>query len=300
MTEEKQNIGTSVALGFFDGLHIGHQKVLDNALKAAESLSLRSAVLLFDVHPREFITGQKVLRLLSDGREEQMLKRMGFEIYRLSFADVRELSPKEFFEDILLKKLGAKSLSCGFNYSFGKNGKGNSQTLMTLCKNRSIDCSVAPEVKINGETVSSSAIKESLLSGDVQKAALMLGRNHSITGKVIHGDSRGRTLGFPTINQEADPNLICPKYGVYESRVTINGKAYACITNIGIRPTFKLKSPIAETNIINFSGDLYGKDIETELVRYLRPEKLFGSAFELEEQMKKDILQVKTDVQQLV
>lgn len=296
MTPQKQNIGTSVALGFFDGLHIGHRKVLGSALKNAEFYSLRPTVLLFDVHPREFITGQKMQRLLSDKDEEQMLKEAGFEIYRISFAKVRELSPEAFFNEILLKELGARSLSCGFNYSFGKNGEGNSDVLLSLCKKNSLNCTVVPEVKLNGETVSSSAVKESLSNGDVKKASAMLGRNYSIDGEVIHGDARGRTLGFPTANQAINKNLVCPKYGVYESRIISGGKSYACITNIGIRPTYKLSSPIAETNIINFGGDLYGKEIKTELIRYIRGEKLFSSAKELEEQLKKDISQVKADV----
>lgn len=296
MTEEKQNIARSVALGFFDGLHIGHKKVLESAKENAERYSLKCAVLLFDVHPREFITGQKVQRLLSDEDEEQMLKEMGFETIRISFAKIRELSPEAFFEDVLIKKLDAKSLSCGFNYSFGKNGAGNSGTLLKLCEKNSINCTVTPKVKINGETVSSSAIKESLLKGNTEKAAAMLGRNYSISGEVIHGDARGRTLGFPTANQEISKNLICPKYGVYESRITSGGKSFACITNIGIRPTYKLPSPIAETNIINFNGNLYGQKIKTELIRYIRGEKLFAGAKELEDQLKKDISQVRADV----
>ena len=151
-------------------------------------------------------------------------------------------------------------------------------------------------VCVGGETVSSTKIRNYLLNGQPQKAAAMLGRNYSLSGKVIHGDARGRTLGYPTANQLADKALIVPKYGVYETRVRVAGKCYKGVSNIGIRPTYRTDEALCETNIIDFDGDIYGKNIEVELVRYLRGEIHFDSAESLINQMKLDRSEVTGNV----
>lgn len=294
MTVEKVNTGTAVALGNFDGLHKGHMSVLKKALSFKEN-GYVPTVILFDIHPKEAMTGKKVKRLLTNDQTENLLKQMGFEICILPFEEVKDFSPERFFEDIIIKNLNAKAVCCGFNYSFGKDGAGDSSLLSALAEKSDIESCVLPEKRENGEIVSTTAVKKYLLNGEPQKAAQLLGRNYAFTSEVIHGDQRGRTLGFPTANQKIDDNLIVPKYGVYETVVTVEGDTFCGVTNIGIRPTYLLDTAISETNILGFSGDIYGKEVTVELVRYLREERGFSSVEELVSQLNEDVRQVSAD-----
>lgn len=296
MAGKKLNIPCAAALGSFDGLHIGHMKVLESTLAFSEEHNLEPKIMLFDIHPREYITGEKIPKLLTDEETERILTDMGFGICRVKFAEIRSLTAEEFFEKILIEDMNAKALCCGFNYSFGINGSGSGETLKNLCAESGIYCKVVDSVSADGETVSSSAIRSHIINGEVEKAAKMLGRNYAVSGEVVHGDSRGRTLGFPTANQMIDSSLAVPKYGVYESAVTVDGKRYRAVTNIGIRPTYRTECAAAETNIIDFSGDIYGRRISVELIRYIRPEVKFDGAQELKNQLIKDIAEVTGNV----
>lgn len=294
MTDNINKGGAAVALGSFDGLHIGHMQVLKKTLESAGDA--RAVIILFDVHPREYILKKEMPKLLSDKKRNQMLESMGFDIVTLSFDKIRDMNPEEFFDKFLLNEFNAKAVCCGFNYTFGKNGSGNAELLKALCSKNGVQLYEVLPVCVGGETVSSTKIRNYLLNGQPQKAAAMLGRNYSLSGKVIHGDARGRTLGYPTANQLADKSLIVPKYGVYETRVNVSGKSYKGVSNIGIRPTYRADRALCETNIIDFDGDIYGEDIEVELVRYLRGEIHFDSAESLINQMKLDRSEVTGDV----
>lgn len=296
MTDEKLNNACAVALGNFDGLHIGHKIVLKSTMEIAKKHNLEPKVMLFDIHPKEFLFNEKLPRLMTDAEIEKSLTAMGFGICRVSFKEIMDYSCEDFIEKILVKKFDAKAVCCGFNYSFGKKGMGNSEMLQSLCKEQGIECNVSKPVSIDGMTVSSTAIRNFLLNGEVQKAAQMLGRNYAVCGAVMDGDKRGRTMGFPTANQRIDDALAVPKFGVYETLVTVDGKKYKGVTNIGIRPTFLAEKALSETHIIDFSGDIYRKDITVELVRFLRPERQFGSLLKLKEQLEKDIQEVKGNV----
>ncbi|MGN1479059.1 MAG: bifunctional riboflavin kinase/FAD synthetase [Acutalibacteraceae bacterium] len=295
MTDNINKGGAAVALGSFDGLHIGHMQVLKKTLEFAAE-GLRAVIILFDVHPREYILKKEMPKLLSDKKRNQMLESMGFDVVTLSFDKIKDMTPDIFFEDVLLKEFNAKAVCCGFNYTFGKNGSGNAQTLKELCSKNNVKFHEVPPVCVGGETVSSTKIRNYLLNGQPQKAAEMLGRNYSLSGRVIHGDARGRTLGYPTANQLADESLIVPKYGVYETRVHVSGRCYKGVSNIGIRPTYRADRALCETNIIDFDGDIYGENIEVELVRYLRGEIHFDSAESLINQMKLDCSEVTGNV----
>lgn len=296
MAYEKPNNGCAVALGNFDGVHIAHRKVLESALSLAKKHGVRACAILFDVHPKSFLTNTPLPKLLTHAKTKEMLTRLGFDVYECRFAELRNLSAEEFFKDILIDKLKAKALCCGFNYSFGKNGAGSVSLLEKLCKKENVDFEVIPPVKINGETVSSTAVRNYVASGDVDKAALMLGRNYTICGKVIEGDKRGRTWGFPTANQMIDESLVVPKYGVYETKTVIDSREYKCVTNIGIRPTYLSEYALAETNVLGFGENLYGRELEIELIRFIRPEAAFNSAEDLVAQLKKDVAEVTGDV----
>lgn len=296
MTDGKLNNACAVALGNFDGLHIGHKKVLESALEFSEKYNLEPNVMLFDIHPRELIFGEKIPKLLTDTETEKLLAEMGFSVYRVGFADIKDYTSEVFFNRILIGELNAKALCCGFNYSFGKYGAGNEETLRILCEKNNVKCSVIQPVSVDGVTVSSTAVRSFLLNGEVRKAAEMLGRNYAVSGEVVHGDARGRTLGFPTANQIIDESLVVPKYGVYETSVSIDGQKYKGVTNIGIRPTYRSQRALAETNIIDFSGSLYGRNVSVELLRYIRPETRFNSAEELKSQLLKDTAEVTGNV----
>lgn len=296
MTDVKLNKPCAVALGSFDGLHIGHRKVLESTLEFAKKHNLEAKIMLFDIHPREFIYGEKIPKLLTDEETEKMLKSMGFSIHRAKFSDIRNYDTEEFFYKVLIKDLNAKALCCGFNYSFGKFGKGNGEILKKMCDENGIFCEIIPPVSIDEVTVSSTAIRNFLINGETQKASQMLGRNYSVCSEVIHGDQRGRTLGFPTANQKIDESLVVPKYGVYETSILIDSKRYKGITNIGIRPTYRSEIALAETNILNFSGDIYGKKLSVELIKYIRSEMHFNSKEELQEQMRRDKAEVNGNV----
>lgn len=278
---------TAVALGTFDGLHKGHMAVINKAV-AQKSNGLLPVILLFSEHPLKVLTG-KAPKELFDGRiKEREIKKTGCIPYTVSFEDIRNMSPEDFVNEILMKKLNAGFISCGFNFRFAKNGNGNTKILSELCKEHKIDLEIAQEVDFGTECISSTRIRNAIENGDTETANKMLGRRFSYDFEVVGGDHRGRVLGFPTINQYFTENFVVPKYGVYASASFVDGKWYPSMTNIGIRPTIGNSNPRSETCILGFSGNLYGTNTEVALISYLRPEIKFSSLDELSEQMKKD------------
>lgn len=270
MSENKKC--AAIALGTFDGLHIGHKAVLSAAL----SLSNDNAVAVtFDEPPRRYTSGEFIPMLMSADEKNRKLLEMGFSaVDVLDYKEVHDI-PAEKFLDILFLKYNVKAVACGFNYRFGAGGAGDAAMLTAYCHEKGAEAVVCPATVIQGQTVSSTLIRELIADGKISFANTLLGRNFAISGKVVHGDARGRTIGFPTVNQMLDGNIVTPKFGVYSAAVTVCGKRYPAVTNIGIRPTFVLKKPMSETNIIGFDGDLYGDSISVELLSYIRPETRF-------------------------
>lgn len=282
-----KNSKTAVALGNFDGLHRGHTAVIFNAVKQKVNGFL-PCVLIFDEHPQQILNGKTPGQLLSYSQFELITSEIGCDIFHISFNDVKNMSPEEFVKEILIGKLNAGFISCGFNYRFGKNGVGDTQILSELCRKYSIGLSVAEAVEYEGESISSTRIRKEIENGNIGKANEMLGRNFVYDFEVVNGDHRGRTLGFPTINQFFTDNFVVPGYGVYASKAYADGKWYPSVTNIGIRPTIGNSNPRSETSILGFSGDLYGTRTPVALLSYLRPEIKFDSLEELRLQIKKD------------
>ena len=218
-----------------------------------------------------------------------MLLSMGFhKVITLDFDKVKTLSPEEFL-NLLVKNFGATHFSVGYNYHFGKGASGNAKFLREYCNKYSLTPIITDGVKENGEYISSSAIRQYLKEGNVKGANSFLGRRFSYTATVIAGDKRGRTIGVPTINQHLPQGLVQVKFGVYHSFVELDGQGYNAITNIGLRPTYEVDTPILETHIIGFSGDLYGKNVTVQLVDYIRPEQKFTTLEELTTAIKNDI-----------
>ena len=279
---------TSVALGSFDGLHPGHQSVLQSALSLAGD-GAEPVALLFDVHPAAVLRGAPPPLLTTPESRDARLREMGFSLHTLSFADVHDLPPETFFSEILVSSLHACALSCGYNYRFGKNGEGDAELLRRLCRECGMRLHVSDPVLYAGEPISSTRIRAAIESGDAQTAAALLGRPFSIAGRVIHGMENGRLLGYPTANQTLPTELVTPRFGVYASHLFWDGKRYDAITNIGVRPTLDDDTPGAETHILGMETDLYGQRIEVFLDRFLRPERKFASLKEVFAQVAEDV-----------
>jgi len=273
---------TAIALGTFDGVHIAHRVVLDlpNTYK-------KTAV-TFAVPPKmAFENNLQLLMLFS--KKQQILKSLGFEnIEILDFQMIKNTPPKEFLQ-FLQKKFNPQIISCGFNYRFGKNGAGDTELLKSFCLENGIEYRICNAVEMNGEIVSSTLIRNLLKQGQIEKANNLLQSEFSFSAKVQKGDQRGRKIGFPTINQRYPENLVEIKFGVYKTKVLVGGKTYEGITNIGIRPTYKTDYVISETFIKDFSGDLYGSEVEIIPLKFLREEIKFGSLDELKSQIEKDL-----------
>lgn len=287
MTGKKNANRTAVALGNFDGMHVGHTAVLDTA-KSFRKDGLAPVALLFDEHSIKAITGNAPPMLMTVGERNEFIEKYGLRIETIIFNEIRNLSPEDFVEKILVEKLGAGAVCCGYNYRFGRNAAGSAQTMLNICRRLGIECKIASEVDVAGCAVSSSQIRSLIEGGKIQKANAMLGHKFGFSAPVIDGDKRGRKLGFPTINQEFPPELVLPKFGVYRSEVTVEGKLYKGVTNIGKRPTVGTEKLLSETYIIDFHDDIYGESVDIRLIKFIRPERKFSSFDELSRQIKTD------------
>ena len=281
--------GTAVGLGYFDGIHLGHQAVLGKALEKARQKGLVPVIMLFDIHPRKLISGKVPPMLTSEGRKRELLEEMGFTVVDFNFREAMDYSPDEFIEKILVEGLNAKVVTCGYDYHYGRGGKGNATTLHDELANRNIEAFSMAPVLLGDDVVSSTKIRQLIIDGEIEKANTMLGKPFTYAFTVKKGDGLGRTLGFPTINQFFPQDFIVPKYGVYLSRVKIGSRYYSAVTNVGIRPTVNKDSMRSETCILDFSGDLYGQKIEVSLLKYIRQEIRFSGLDELKEQISRDI-----------
>ena len=279
--------GSSVALGNFDGLHIGHAQVIGNAV--AQAGEAEPAVLMFRSHPQGFLRGKAPARLMTERLRTQELRRMGIRReWYLNFSQVHAMGPEDFFREILLGELQVRAVTCGYNYRFGDRGSGDAALLRKLCAQYGVALSVVSCAELDGEPVSSSRIRRAVANGLIARANRMLGRPFSYDFEVVSGDRRGRLLGFPTINQFFPEDYVVPKFGVYAARAWVNGRYYPAVTNIGVRPTIGTESLRSETCILGFSGDLYGKPVEVGLLDYLRPEQKFRDLEALSAQMNAD------------
>ena len=261
-----------VALGTFDGLHKGHLSVLNSAL-AFEGL--KPVAVTFPEPPKR-LQNREIGMLMTSEEKNSWLKKMGFEIKELKYDAVCDMSPTEYLEK-LFRELSVKAAVCGADHRFGKNGAGNAATLKAFCEANGVKAVICPDLKVDNMAVSSSRIREFLKNGELEEVLLLLGRPFSFKTEVVHGEQRGRTIGFPTANQRLPKELVVPKLGVYATAVEVDGKKYAGVTNIGIRPMFQLKEPQSETYICDCSADIYGKTVEITLLQYLREEGHFGS-----------------------
>lgn len=287
---------TAVALGLFDGVHLGHRAVIERAVAIAAEHKAVPAVFTFD---SATVTTKSGLALLSTKAAKfAALDALGVR-YVLSpdFSAVREMSGGEFVTKILRERLNAEYAVCGEDFRCGRNAACTAEMLASACERAGIRVCIVPPVECGGERISSSAIRQYLLSGAVEKANLMLGESFSITAPIVHGNRIGRTLDFPTINQRFEAGALVPRHGVYEASVTLpcglHSRAYKAVANIGVKPTVTDEGiPVAETHIIGFSGNLYGSTLTVRLERFIRPEQKFADINALREQIRRDVRSV--------
>ena len=275
-----------VLLGNFDGVHLGHRALVKKARELADENGELCTVWSFGVLPK-LNHGDGFADITLPALRSAWLRTYGAdEVIFDSFERVRNFSPREFFEKVILGELDASGCVCGFNYRFGRGGAGDCSDLAALCREYGLRVNVVDEVKVtlgdNDMTVSSTKIRELLEVGNVKDAGILLGHSHVTGGEVVGGKKLGRTAGFPTANQRIDKNQIKLPTGVYATYCRMDGGYYPSVTNIGRCPTVTENGDIvSETHIIGYSGDLYGKDLRVGYLDRIRGEKKFGSADEL-------------------
>ena len=287
----------TVALGIFDGVHLGHRAVIGAAAGAAVGEeNTHSAVFTFQ-QPPWALPKDSAWELLSSEAKIRAFESLGVEeLIAADFEAIRGLSPRAFVETILRDTLHAKLVVCGFNYHFGRDGAGDAAQLHELCTACGIQTVTVDPVLLDGQPVSASRIRRCIEEGDVHQAARLLGRPFTIDFPVEGGQKLGRLLGTPTINQPLPPHFIRPRFGVYASSVEVEGRVTHGVTNIGVRPTVGADGPLAETWIADFDGDLYGQSVPVSLVKFLRPETRFDSVEALQKQILRDAREARTAV----
>mgnify|MGYP002569058942 CR=1 FL=1 len=287
-----------LALGFFDGIHLGHAALLDRTRQRAQALGLTPAALSFDTHPDTLVFGTAV-PLLNTMAERELLMRRLCGMERVIFAHFDEammhMPWQVFVEDYLVRQLHAKHVVCGHDFHFGDRGQGDPARLQEKCRELGIGCDIIPKVELEGVTVSSTYIRTLVEAGDVERAALFLGHRHCLTQTVVHGHRLGRTLGIPTVNLTFPPHVLAPRRGVYITRVYLpDGTSLAGVTNVGTRPTVSDGTAVSvETFLLDFDGDLYGKCIRVEFCCRLRDEQKFDSLEALKAQIRENIRQTR-------
>jgi len=289
---------TVAAIGFFDGIHRGHQKLIQSAVAEAKSKQMESAVVTFHPHPSVVLKnnhkGVKYITSLS--QKEAILEQLQVDrLYMITFnKELSLLSPEQFINHFI-NGLHIKHLIAGFDFTFGHQGKGNMDNIDTYAKD-DFTYSVIPKVESDHEKISSTRIRNLLKVGQIEHVNTLLGRTFSVSGVVVEGDKRGRQIGFPTANVKVPSDVLLPKSGVYAVKVEHKHHTYQGMANIGVRPTFKtnLEEPSVEVNLFDVDRNLYGELLEVKLLKFIRAEKKFNHVEDLISQIKHDEQEIKT------
>ncbi|MGN0696061.1 MAG: tRNA pseudouridine(55) synthase TruB [Oscillospiraceae bacterium] len=292
--------GYAVALGIFDGVHRGHRSVIGETVRLAEELDLKAAVFTFRTD--SVSEGGKVLRrscLMSEEEKEFRIRDIGAEyIFSPPFSELKDMSAEDFVRIVLRNRMGAKAVVCGEDFRCGRGASCDAVQLYELCRKYGITLKTVPPVPDeNGEKISSGRIRKLIAEGDISEAARLMGTGYVFRSKVINGRRLGRTLGFPTINQHIPRYMQLPRFGVYAARVEISGRSYDGLANVGVKPTVTDSGDIlCETYIFDFDEDIYGLDVRTELLKFIREERKFSSKQELKAQVLSDIDKIKQEL----
>lgn len=280
---------TIYALGFFDGVHLGHQALLRQCRELADRLDCQAGVVTFLGHPDTLVTGVTPPLITGAADRMRLLKGYGMDtVVQLPFDRSLMSMPYQDFFRMLMENYHAAGLVCGDDFRFGYRGLGDAEKLKQACAEANIPCAVVPEQKLGDVTISSTYIRTLLEQGDMEQAVAFLGHPHSFTGRVVAGKQLGRTIGIPTANMLLPPEVLTPKHGVYICRATVDGTSYPAVTNVGTRPTVAGHGVTVEPWLLDFDGDLYGKTLMLEFFCYLRPERKFTSLVELQAEIQKN------------
>lgn len=278
----------SLALGAFDGLHPGHLAVVGAALEGG----LPAAVFTFPQAP----SGEPAVATGED--KAALLDKLGVRrMYSVEFAGLRDMEAGDFVEKVLFEKINARRLCCGEDFRFGRGAAGNAALLKELCKSRGVELAVVPPVELDGEKISSTRIRKAVEAGDIPLANRLLGRPFGFELEVIHGNHIGTGLGTPTINQALPEGFVLPRFGVYAAWCRVNGAFYPGVCNIGVKPTVGSDRVLAETWILGFSRDIYGRNVRLYLLDFIRPERKFAGLDELREEINRNAAQAQAIAQ---
>ena len=282
---------SAVALGTFDGVHLGHRAILGTALSRAREVGVDAVACTFDPHPIEVLQPDRAPRPIAPLEERlALIGDTGVDaVVVLAFTRaLAAIEPEAFVKDVLLHRLHAREIVVGYNHRFGRGARGDAALLEDMASRLGFRAHVVPAMTVDGVAVSSTEIRAALQRGDVRSAARGLGRPYAIAGSVTTGAGRGRTLGFPTANIAPDRPLLVPR-GVYRGGVTVDGRQHPAVVNVGVRPTFGEDTLAVEAHLLDFTGDLYGRAVRLEFLDRLRDEMRFPSVEELKAQVSRDI-----------
>lgn len=281
------------ALGMFDGVHLGHQALLDACRELAAQRGAAAGVITFSVHPESLVTGNapRLINTLEDRCD--LLRQQGMEtVVTLAFDEALRTLPWQDFIALLMDSYHAAGFVCGSDFRFGYRGEGTAQLLQESCESAGIPCRIVEQVEKEGIRVSSTYIRTLLEQGRMERATEFLGHPHILSGEVLHGRQLGRTIGIPTANLHIPQGVIVPKFGVYACKARLeDGQTYLAVTNVGNRPTVDGKTVTVEAWLPEFQGDLYGKKLTLEFYSFLRPEQKFPDLDALRSEIQKNRLQ---------
>jgi len=284
--------GACITVGTFDGVHRGHWSVLERLRQAAQAEGLISVLVTFDPHPLKILRPEIAPELLTTPNEKKEILTLSGLDYAVFLPFTKSLSlylPEEFVRDVLLARFGLKRLVVGYDHGFGRGRSGDAETIRKIGERCGFDVEIMGPVLMNHDAISSSRIRAALREGRVERAANGLGRPYSFTGVVVHGEGRGRSLGFATANVGVGPrDKLLPREGIYAVRAALRSHQGPGLLHLGPRPTFKGSPPSVELHMLDFDGDLYGELVRVEFLTRLRDVKPFASAGELVDQMKRD------------
>ncbi len=282
-----------LAIGTFDGLHQGHQEIINKTIKLAETNNYHSGVLSFYPHPLTVIPNRVAPQaIISRDQKIKLLNELGLDFYfeQQFTSDFSEINFRSFVEDLLLDSLHVSHVIVGDDFRFGFKNEGNVELLSGLGKVLNFKTTIIKQIKDNDDKISSTRIRSSIKKGQLKKAEKLLGRSFQVCGKVVHGKKRGRTFGIPTANLKLETNYVKPPSGVYATKIYYKNEVKYGVANLGKNPTFENENLHFEVFIFDFAENIYGEELCLDLIDFIRPEEKFNSTAELVKQMKKDIL----------
>jgi len=281
---------TVVTIGNFDGVHKGHQVLIEKTATYAKARGIKSAVFTFLNHPINYFVPEKVKNIFDEKEKERLIEGFGIDyLIDIPFDKaMTQISAEQFIVKILKDKIHAKKIVVGYDFTFARNKEGTVDVLREMGHEYGIEVEIVQPIKINGIRVSSTFIRELISEGRIDEIPQYLGTPYVIEGEIIHGKANGRKMGYPTANISLKDQIIKPKNGIYASRVIIDGKKYFGATNVGMNPTVNGKYLSIETNILDFDEDIYGKRVRIEFLEKIRDEKKFESLDELRKQLDLD------------